>query len=109
MSETLIDISLYITYALFLVAAAAAVLFPLFYLVKHPKEAKGALAGLGALVVIFVLAYVLSGDEVRTVYAKFGVDAAQSKLIGSTLIALYMLGIGAVAAAVYAEVSRFFK
>jgi hypothetical protein len=42
-------------------------------------------------------------------YPKFGVDAGTSKLIGGSLISLYILSIVAFIAAIGAEVLRFFK
>lgn len=109
MSETLIDLGLYASYLMTILAIAGAVLFPLIYLIKNPQNAKGALIGIVAIAVLFGVSYAVSGDEVRTIYTKFGVDAGQSKLIGSSLIALYILSIAAVVAAFYAEVTRFFK
>jgi hypothetical protein len=109
MSDTFIDLGLYASYIMTIIGAAAALIFPMIYLIKNPKNAKGALIGIVAIAVVFGLSYAVSGDEVRRVYEKFGVDAGQSKLIGSSLIALYILTIGAIAAAAYAEVTRFFK
>lgn len=109
MSDILIDFGIYSCYIMMVVGAVAALLFPVIYFIKHPSEAKGALLGVVAIVLVFGISYIISGDEVLSVYAKFGVDSFQSKLLGSSLIALYLLGIGAVLVAVFAEVSRFFR
>lgn len=109
MSETLIDIFLYLTYALALGGLVLAIVFPILFMVKNPSKAKGALMGVGILVVIYGLSYMLANNEVLDYYPKFGVDAGWSKLIGGSLISLYILSIIAVIGAIGAEVLRFFK
>ena len=109
MSETFIDIGLYLTYAMALGGLALAVIFPVLYLAKNPGKSKGALLGVGALVLVYVLSYLLANNEVLAYYPKFGVDAGTSKLIGGSLISLYILAIVAFIAAIGAEVLRFFK
>lgn len=109
MSESLINIFLYLTYALAIGGLVLAVAFPVVFLVKNPAKAKGSLIGVGLVLVLFLVGYVLSGNEVLSYYPKFGVDAGISKIIGGSLITLYVLAIGATVSAVVAEVLRFFK
>jgi len=109
MSDSLINIGLYLSYALVLGGLAAAILFPVMFFIKNPGKAKGALIGVGFLAVVYGLSYALAGSEVLESYTKFGIDSGMSKLIGGSLISLYILAIFAFIVAVGAEVLRFFK
>lgn len=92
-SDFMIDAGLYLAYALFGVGVLAAIGFPLVEMVTNLETAKKTLISVGSLVVIFGLSYVLSGSEVLDSYQKFGITASSSKLIGSSLIMLYITSI----------------
>ena len=105
----LVDIGLYLAYLLIAVATLTALIFPVLYVAKHPKEGKDILIGVGALVVLFVLSYVLAGGDVLPKYANYGVGASESKLISAGLISFYILIVAAIVTAIYAEISKLFK
>jgi len=92
-SDFMIDAGLYLAYALFGVGVLAAVGFPLVEMVTNLESAKKTLLSVGSLMVIFGLSYVLSGNEVLDSYQKFGITASSSKLIGASLIMLYITSI----------------
>jgi hypothetical protein len=92
-SDFMIDAGLYLAYALFGVGVLAAIGFPLVEMVTNLETAKKTLISVGSLVVIFGLSYVLSGSEVLDSYQKFGITASSSKLIGASLIMLYITSI----------------
>jgi len=89
----MIDAGLYLAYALFGVGVLAAIGFPLVEMVTNLESAKKTFLSVGSLVVIFGLSYVLSGNEVLDSYQKFGITASSSKLIGASLIMLYITSI----------------
>jgi len=92
-SEFLIDIGLYIAYALFAVGVLASVAFPVVEMVSNLESAKKTLISVGSLLLIFGLSYVLSGNEVLESYERFGITPSSSKLIGASLIMLYITSI----------------
>lgn len=92
-SDFMIDAGLYLAYALFGVGVLAAIGFPLVEMVTNLESAKKTFLSVGSLVVIFGLSYVLSGNEVLDSYQKFGITASSSKLIGASLIMLYITSI----------------
>lgn len=97
-------------YALIGIAVVATLGFSLLGMVTNPKKAKNALIGVGVLVVICAISYVMSGNEVHsdlegTVLA----DAGTSQLSETGLIAFYVLGALAIGSIVFAEVSKMFK
>jgi hypothetical protein len=105
----LVDIGLYIAYLLIAVAALTAIIFPLMYVIKHPKEAKDVLIGFGAMVVIFLISYLIASDNVLPKWANYGVGPTEAKFISAGLISFYILIVIAIVTAIYAEVSKIFK
>lgn len=104
-SETMI----YWCYTLFVLGALTAIVFPIINMAKNPGGAKSALIGVGALVLVFVIAYALGGDEMTPKYEKFIDGPEASKRVSMGLIAFYILAIGAIAATVYSGISKLFK
>lgn len=81
---------LYLGYFLGFIAILALVALPLMNAVKEPKEMVKSAAGIGVLVVIFLVSYGLSGDEVSLKAASLDVTPGSSKLIGAGLIMFYI-------------------
>lgn len=111
MEETspLVDIALYLGYFLVAVAAIAAIVLPLIKSFDNPKSLAAMGAGIVGLLVIFGIAYLISDSTVLPSYAKFDITEQGSKMIGATLITMYLLiGISLIAI-VFNEVSKIFK
>lgn len=102
----MIDIFLYLTYFLVLASLLLAVGFALWFLVKNFRKAKSTIFGAIGLVIIFIVAYLLSSSEI---YEKYDISSSVSQFIGGSLIMLYIMFFGTFAAAIYAEISKFFK
>ena len=105
----LVDIILYFGYGMVIVAAVLAVGFPLYIASKNPKSLVGTGVALGSILVLFLVAWLLSGSEVYSSYSEFGVDASLSKFIGGMLNLVYILAGLAVGGIVYSEVSKGLK
>ena len=105
----MIDIALYASYALVLIALIGAVVLPLIQAFGQPKSLGR--MGLGVLVigVIFLISWAMSGDEVTQVYANFGVNASISKLVGGALTMVYIMMAVLALGLVYSQISKFFK
>lgn len=106
---SMVDIGLYISYILIFICAAAAVILPLVQSAGDPKALIKSGLGVVAILVVFGVAYVLSGSEVTEQYRQFGVDSGGSKLIGGGIITVYLLFFLAIAAIVYTEVTSLVK
>lgn len=111
MSDFLINASLWLTYLMIAGAAIAAIAFPVMYLAKHPEQAKDALKGIGGLVALVIISYLLASGEVMEFPGseKFGMTEASTKRVGMGLVTFYLLGFGAVGAVLYAELGKVFK
>ena len=104
-----IDIALYISYTLTILAGLAAIVFPIINSVSDPKSMVKAGAGFGGLVVIFLVSWAISGSEVTATYMEKGVDEGLSQFVGGMLTMMYVLIIGALIGIVYTEVSKAVK
>jgi FtsH-binding integral membrane protein len=107
--EQFIDPALYITYVLIIFGAAAAVLLPFIQSLSNPKALAKTGIGIVALVVVFFIAYSISGAEVTPTYVERGVDANLSKTVGGMLTMMYILLFGAVIGIVVTEISKAVK
>lgn len=97
------------TYALIGVATVLAILFPIINTISNPSGAKSVLVGVGALVVVVGLSYVLAGDEVLAKYQQYGTTPSSSKWVSTGLIMFYLLAAAAIGITIVAEVARVFK
>lgn len=95
-----------VAYILLFVAVAAAVVFPIIQLAKNPKGAKGALIGVGVLVVVVGISYALSSDVNPS---NINITPEAAKQVDTGLYAFYILAIAAFVSLIYAEVSKLFK
>jgi uncharacterized membrane protein len=103
------DIGLYVGYGLLIVALAAAVILPLINVLKSPKELVKSGMGIGALLVVFLVAYGLSGSEVTAKYTAQGIGEGSSKLIGAGLTMFYIVFFIALLGIVFSEINKALK
>lgn len=97
-------------YVLIGIAVVVTLAFSVIGMATDLKKAKSALIGVVALVVICGIAYVLSGNEVHSnMDGDILADAGISQVSEGGLIAFYILGVIAVGAIIFAEVSKAFK
>jgi hypothetical protein len=65
--------------------------------------------GLLVIVVLYFIAYAISGSEVTQEYSKFDVGPDLSKIVGGTLIMAYLLLGFAVVGIVFTEFNKILK
>jgi hypothetical protein len=92
------DFGLYAGYICFLaVAVVAAIVLPLINALKSPAGLVKSLASVGGLVVIFIIAYAMSGSDLSTRAISAGLTESSSKMIGAGLALFYIVFVAAVA------------
>ena len=96
MSETLINIGLYVTYILVALAVISTLFFGLFQIFRNFGKAKGALVGMIVLVAIVVASFFLSSGEP---YPDFQVGETASRWISAGITTTFVLVALAVLAA----------
>lgn len=106
MGDFMANYGIILCYILLAVAVLAAIVFPIIQLVQNPKNAKGALVGIGALVIVVGISYVLASDNNPS---NMEITAEGAKQVGTGLYAFYILSIVAIVALVYSEVAKLFK
>lgn len=106
----LFDITLYAAYLLVIIGMLAAIVLPVINSFNDPKQLVRGLLGIGILLVTFIVGYLISGDEITATYIKNEVTTANaSKMIGGSLIAMYMFFIVAFGSIIVTEVIKLFK
>jgi hypothetical protein len=109
MSDVTVNILLIVTYVLLGIGALGAIIFPIITMLGDLQKAKRTLVGVGSVGVVFLLSYMLSGNEVLDSYVKYNVTETSSQMIGAVLIMMYLLGAGAIVLAIIGEIYKAFK
>ncbi len=102
----MIDIGLYVTYALLGITVLSILIFALLRIFSNPASAKSALIGIIALVVVVGISYALSSSD-ASMYKD--VDEGTVKRVGTGLVTLYLLGSITILAVIYSQISRLLK
>ncbi len=85
-------------------------LFPVINIIAQPKNAVRVLIGLGALVLIGVIAYSVSGNDFTAQQLRtLETTEIVSRRVGAALIGTYVIGAASVLAILFAEVMNFVK
>ncbi len=104
---------LYAAIALLVIAAAAMLLFGVFHMVSDLKGALKGIIGIGAIVVIFFIAYSMAEAAPPTsdveLYRRLGITTGISKYVSAAITCTGVLGAIAIASFVLSEIRNFFK
>lgn len=95
-----------LAYIALVLGALAAIVFPLLQMFQDLKKAKAALFGIGAVVVLFVLCFLLTGEEEAVGELA---TAGQMKMVEASMFAFYVMLAVSVVSVIYSTVSRYFK
>ena len=106
MADFITNYGIIVAYLLLAVAVIGAIGFPILEIVKNPKGAKGALIGIGIIVAVFGISYVMGSEENLS---KIEITGGTARLVDTGLYAFYILAFAAIAATIYSEVSKIFK
>ncbi|HMP99708.1 MAG TPA: hypothetical protein PKC24_07995 [Cyclobacteriaceae bacterium] len=104
-----VDIGLYIGYLLFFACAGFAIVWPLINSISEPKALVKSGIGVGAIILVFIISYAISGNETKAEFIAMGVDEGMSKTLGGILITMYILLFGSILAIIYTEIVKAFK
>ncbi len=101
--------AIYLSVIVMVLAVALMVLFGLGHTFQNIGKSKGLIIGIVGFLVILAISYMgLASSEVLPAYGE-GVTESTSKWVGAGIWATLLLGIIAIGAILYAEVSRIFK
>ena len=109
-NSAIIDIALYLAYFLVAFAVLAAIVLPLIKSLDNPESLLHLGAGILGILVIFGISYALAGNEVLPSYMKSDVETpGLSKLIGGSIITMYIMIVIAVGGILFTEVTKYFR
>lgn len=104
------EVGLYATYVLSFVAVISCLIFPIYSMVQNPKAGFRALMGILVLGVLFLVGYIISGDEITLVYERVNFTSqGLSKLIGGSLYMMYFMIFISILVVLYGELVKLFK
>jgi hypothetical protein len=107
--ENFVNIGLYLSYVMLGIAALAAIVLPLINSLDKPQTLVKGAVGIVALLVLFLVSWGISGNEVMDSYVTAGVDATVSKLVGGVLTMMYLLLGISIVGIIYTEISKAVK
>jgi hypothetical protein len=106
----MVDIMLYVSYVLIGIAVVGSIILPLIKSLDDPASLVKSALGVVGIVAVFLIAYMLSGSEVSAdVAQRYGTTESTSKLVGASLISMYLMGAIAIGSILFSEVAKLFK
>lgn len=110
-TEFWVNVGIIIGYILMAVAVIGVVVLPLLTSIMNGdiKSLIKVAIGVGIILVIFLISWAISGNEATEHYAKYGVGESSSKVIGGSIIMMYIFLVASALAVFYGEVSKFFR
>ena len=108
--ETFVDVGIWGAIVLVVIAILASVLMPLINSLSQPKTLLKSLYGVVFIGVIFLIAYILAGNEVTPNYISYNVTSpGLSKLVGAGLTTTVIMAGVAVVGIVVSEINKAIK
>jgi hypothetical protein len=105
-----VGLGMILMYILLVVTLLSSVALAVKSLIQKPKSAMMFMVGLGILTVLTVIGYFSDSAVLQTNWAEFGVDTVfYSRMIGGSIIATYIILVGAVALTFFASIRDFIK
>ncbi len=107
--ENIIDIMLYLSYAMFAVGAVGAIVLPIWKSLDDPKSLVKPVGALLGIVVLFLICYAISSGDLNARLIAAEATEGVSKFVGGGLITMYVLFIAALVGIVYTEINKAIK
>lgn len=107
--ENIIDIMLYVSYLMFIVATVGAIVLPIVKSLDNPKTLVKPAGSMVGIIVLFLICYAMAGDSLNAKLIASGATPGVSKFVGGGLITMYILFIAALVGIVYTEINKAIK
>jgi len=99
----MVDLGLIISYVLIVLCALAAIVIPLIQSFSDPKSLIKSGLGLGAVLVVFLIGYLLADGQSDVT------TETTARLVGAGIISMYIFILIAIVGIVYTEISKIIK
>lgn len=100
----MIDVALFLAYALIGVCAITAVGMPLVKAFGDPQSLKKMGTGVGVVLVVFIISYVIADGT-----ASENASAGAAKMVGAGLITMYIMAFLAIGGIVFTEIQKMLE
>jgi hypothetical protein len=105
-----VGLGMILMYILLVVTLLSSIALAIKSLLQKPKSAMMFMVGLGILTVLTIIGYFSDSAVLQPNWAEFGVDTVfYSRMIGGSIIATYIILVGAVALTFFASIRDFIK
>ncbi|PSG90579.1 hypothetical protein [Aurantibacter aestuarii] len=109
-ASTSVNTFMYIAYAVLAITLVLVVLFTLKNVFTNTSGLKNTLIGVGAFIVVLVIAYAVSGGDTMTYkYNGLVATSGESTMVGAGLVAFYILIVVAAVAMMLGGARKMFK
>lgn len=99
----MVDLGLIISYVLIVLCALAAIVIPLIQSFSDPKSLVKSGIGLGVVLVVFLIGYLLADGESDVT------TESTARLVGAGIISMYIFILIAIVGIIYTEISKIIK
>ena len=104
------DMLLFWMYAMIILSLVVIAIVATYAMIKSPKGSVQALIGIGGMILLGVLSYVVSKNTLGpAALEKYKITATTVKLVGAGLLLMYLMLIIAIGALIYTSVIKFFQ
>ncbi|HPB57037.1 MAG TPA: hypothetical protein PLL49_00830 [Bacteroidales bacterium] len=104
-----LNIAIYGFYIIFFITVGLLAFFAIFHLVKNFKSSVGVLLGVALLIVVAIIGYFVSTDQLTDVAIKLQTSPNEMKWVGAGIILFYVIFFGAIAAVIGSLIMNFVK
>lgn len=104
-----LNIAIYGFYIVFFITVGLLVFFAIFHFVKNIKSSIGVLLGIALLIVVALIGYFVSTDQLTEVAIKLQTSPSEMKWVGAGIILFYFVFFGAIAAVIGSLIMNFVK
>lgn len=95
---------------LMILTALAAIGMPIIGIIQNPQKSIKSLLGLGIIIVVFLVAYLMSSEEpIKVASGKYLDNVGELKFADTALYATYFAFAGVVISIVFGEIYKLFK
>ena len=104
-----LNVAIYGFYIIFFITVGLLAFFAIFHLVKNFKSSIGVLLGIALLIVVTIIGYFISTDQLTDVAIKLQISPNEMKWVGAGIILFYFIFFGAIAAVIGSLIMNFVK
>lgn len=104
-----LNLAIYGFYIIFFITVGLLIFFAAYQIIKNIKSSVGVLLGIALLVIVAIIGYFVSTDQLTDVAIKLQTSPNEMKWVGAGIILFYVIFFGAIAAVIGSLIMNFVK